>query len=128
MNAVMKKILLIDHHTKPCSQLHQMLELAGFDVISVGSGWVGLELAKSQHPDLILCEIDLPGLNGYELLEQLRATRSIAKTPLMFLTTKADLENRCMAIALGADDYLVKPIDRKALLIAIETQLNSAVR
>lgn len=123
-----KKILLIDHHAKSCFQLHQLLESAGFDVMSVGSGWVGLEMAKAQHPDLILCGIELPGLNGYEVLEQLRADRTIANTPFIFLTSKVDLESRCMAIALGADDYLVKPIDHKCLFIAIDTQLNSVVR
>jgi DNA-binding response OmpR family regulator len=116
-------ILVIEDDEVLRSNLVELLELEGFNVISAEDGLVGLMLAKEFNPDLILCDINIPQLDGYEVLTCLRADSRIAKTPFIFLTSETGLESRFRAQKLGANDYLTKPISIGKLMEAISTNL-----
>src|SRR5947208_2570246 len=118
-----KKILLIEDHAPMRENLILMLELEGFIVIWADDGLRGVELARSHIPDLILCDVMMPGLDGYEVLREIRSHPASAAIPLIFLTAKGEKLDVRTGMNLGADDYLVKPVAREDLLAAIGARL-----
>jgi DNA-binding NarL/FixJ family response regulator len=119
----MKKILVIEDHGPMRENLTLMLELEGFGVLSAGDGQGGLALAQSEAPDLVLCDVMMPGLDGYGVLRALRAEPKTAGIPLIFLTAKGERPDQRTGMELGADDYLVKPVVRQEVLAAISARL-----
>lgn len=117
-------ILIIEDNEILRSIIFEFLELENFNVISAGDGLAGLQLAKELKPDLIICDINMPYLDGYGVLKKLRQDSSIAKTPLIFLSSDADSIARWQALQLGANDYLIKPIKINHLLQVINNQLH----
>lgn len=117
------KILVIEDHTVMRENLVTLLELEGFQVASAETGQRGLELAKSTPPDLILCDVMLPCLDGYGVLERLRQHPATQRTPFIFLTAKGERADIRGGMNLGADDYLVKPVSQTELLEAIAARL-----
>jgi DNA-binding NarL/FixJ family response regulator len=101
-----------------------MLEMEGFSVMSAENGKRGLEVARKQGPDLILCDVMMPELDGYGVLHTLRADPATATIPFIFLTAKGEKIDLRTGMNLGADDYLVKPIGRDDLLAAIAARLH----
>ena len=119
-----KLILIIEDDQIFRAIIFDLLELENFNVISAQDGFLGLKLAKQFKPDLILCDINIPQLNGYGVLNRLREDSTIAKTPFIFLTSDSDTESRSQAMQLGANDYLTKPVKFSTLLDAIDNQFN----
>src|SRR5437762_2845068 len=118
-----KKILLIEDHAQMRENLILMLEMQGFAVLWADQGLRGLELARSAAPDLILCDVMMPGLDGHGVLQALRAEPPTATIPFIFLTAKGEKLDQRVGMNLGADDYLVKPVGKEDLLAAISARL-----
>jgi DNA-binding NarL/FixJ family response regulator len=117
------KILIIEDHAAMRDNLILMLEMEGYTVAWAEDGTRGLELARSQSPALILCDVMMRGLDGYGVLEALRADPATATIPFIFLTAKGEKVDQRTGMNLGADDYLVKPVARQELLAAIGARL-----
>ena len=118
-----KTILLIENDKLLRSNFSDLLELEGFNVLTAEDGWLALNLAKIVRPDLIISEINIPSLDGYELLQILRDRLKTVQTPFIFLTSESKEDGYARAKELGANDYLTKPVDSRELLAAINQQL-----
>ena len=113
-------ILLIEDDDMMRSTLFEILELEDFNVVSAGDGLLGLRLAKEMQPDLIICDLNIPLLNGYGVLQRLRESLTTANIPFIFLTCENNPENRQRAMQLGANSYLTKPVTISKLLDTIK--------
>ena len=119
----MKKILLIEDNTDVRENTAEILTLAQYKVITAENGKDGVQLALKENPDLIICDIMMPILDGHGVLHLLSKNESTAGIPFIFLTAKADRGDVRKGMAMGADDYLIKPFDDEDLLNAIEVRL-----
>jgi CheY-like chemotaxis protein len=117
------KILVIDDQDIIRANLVEILEAEGFDVLNVEDGRSGVQLARQHLPDLIICDIMMPELDGYGVLTELRRDLATATIPFIFLTARADRSDLRQGMNLGADDYVVKPFTRDELLQAVSTRL-----
>lgn len=122
----MKKVLVIEDEPAMRNNLREILELENFAPVVVVNGREGIAAAKRELPDLILCDVLMPELDGYELLAVLRADLRTAKIPFIFLTAKGEHADVRAGMNLGADDYLVKPVRVNDLLEAIAARLERA--
>ncbi|MBS3030569.1 MAG: EAL domain-containing protein [Dolichospermum sp. DET50] len=119
----MYKILIVEDELDIRENIQQILELKDFAAITAENGWQGLQMAQKHQPDLIVCDIMMPLLDGYGLLKTLRQDVATASIPFIFLTAKAEHADLRQAMKLGADDYLTKPFQLDELLQVISTQL-----
>ncbi|MBI1839859.1 MAG: response regulator transcription factor [Verrucomicrobia bacterium] len=117
------KILIIEDETSIRENLHDDLEMEGFSVLSTDNGAEGVETAQEEMPDLVLCDVMMPGMDGHAVLAALRGHKATARIPFIFLTAKGELEDLRAGMNLGADDYLIKPVKVHDLLAAIRTRL-----
>lgn len=122
----MKKILVIEDNLEIRENLCEILELADYDVISAENGKIGVEKAKAEFPDLILCDVMMPELDGFGVLKILNKTKGLNLVPVIFLTAKAEKEDLRKGMGLGAADYITKPFDDTELLEAIEIRLQKS--
>jgi CRP/FNR family transcriptional regulator, polysaccharide utilization system transcription regulator len=118
----MKKILLVEDNTEVRENTAEILELAGYDVLTAENGKVGVEKAVKESPDLIICDIMMPVLDGYGTLHMLSKNDKTAHIPFIFLTAKAERSDMRKGMEMGADDYITKPFDDIELLNAIESR------
>lgn len=119
----MKKILLIEDNKDMRENTAEILQLASYEVITAANGKEGVEMAQQQKPDLIVCDIMMPVLDGYGVLHMLSKNDETAAIPFVFLTAKAERSDLRKGMEMGADDYLTKPFDDIELLNAIESRL-----
>ncbi|MBC5796119.1 response regulator [Anabaena aphanizomenioides LEGE 00250] len=119
----MSLILVIEDETQILLNLQEILELAEFSVITAENGKIGLKLAKIKKPDLIICDIMMPEVDGYEVLTQLRQDPKCADIPFIFLTAKANRNDLRQGMGLGADDYISKPFETFEILEAVKARL-----
>lgn len=119
----MNKILVIEDELLVRENILERLEAEGFDILEAENGLVGVELALEKKPDLIICDVMMPEMDGYGVLSMLRQNSATATIPFIFLTAKADKVDVRQGMELGADDYLTKPFTRNELLGAISTRL-----
>ena len=119
----MQKILVIEDEDIIRENILDLLEAEKFRAKGAKNGRLGLEYARQEDFDLILCDVVMPELDGYEVLKTLRQNPSTATTPFIFLTAKGELTDFRTGMELGADDYLTKPFTRSELLQAIATRL-----
>ena len=124
----MKKILIIEDNTDVRENLQEILNLSGYEAVTAENGKIGVEKAQSFLPDLILCDIMMPELDGYGVLHILSRQAKTADIPFIFLTAKAEKEDFRKGMSLGADDYITKPFDDMALLQTIESRLQKSER
>jgi two-component system, sensor histidine kinase and response regulator len=117
------RILVIEDENDVRLNILEILSSGGFDSIDAENGFVGIQFAKEKCPDLILCDIKMPDLDGYEVLQSLRQDPSTAMIPFIFLTAKTEKADIRQGMNLGADDYLTKPFRRKELLDTIAARL-----
>lgn len=122
----MKKILLIEDDQIMRENTAEILELARYEVTTAPNGRLGSTLAKEVRPDLIICDIMMPELDGYGVLHILSKDPKTASIPFIFLTAKAEKSEIRKGMDLGADDYLTKPFEDTELLNAIESRLKKA--
>lgn len=120
----MKKILVIEDEPATLDNLVLMLEMEGFKLLSAPNGRNGVEVAKRELPDVILCDVSMPELDGHGVLEALRANPATVSIPFIFLTARGDKKDLRTGMNLGADDYLTKPASADEVLEAINTRLN----
>ncbi|MGZ3920417.1 MAG: response regulator transcription factor [Bacteroidia bacterium] len=118
----MKKILVIEDNLSIMENLVEFLQLAGFNVLAANCGIVGLELARKFQPDLIICDILMPGMNGYEVLTELSHFKK-CETPFIFSSSKAEPSDKTEGLALGAYDFIVKPYYMEELMEKINSCL-----
>jgi signal transduction histidine kinase len=119
----MTKILIIEDNASIRENILEMLIQQGFEVFEAENGQIGLELALKHLPDLILCDVIMPELDGYGVLEKLRQNSETATIPFIFLTALSDRIDARKAMELGADDYVTKPCSLKSILKAVNAQL-----
>lgn len=120
----MTKILIIEDELSVRNNLLRLLRAEGFDALAAEDGRAGVQVAQTHLPDLILCDIMMPNLDGYGVLDTLRKARETALIPFIFLSAKADRSDLRQGMELGADDYLTKPFTRSELLGAIAARLH----
>jgi len=119
----MSKIVLIEDNTEMRENIKEILELADYSVYSAENGKKGVELIKKEIPDLILCDIMMPELDGYGVLYLVSKNINTASIPFIFLTAKSERDDFRKGMNLGADDYITKPFDDTELLDSIEKRL-----
>ena len=119
----MTKIIVIEDEEHVRDILCEMLSAEQFEVIKSANGKIGIELAKEKLPDLIICDVMMPELDGYGVLEELRKNKYTQTIPFIFLTAKAAKQDLREGMDLGADDYLTKPFSRDSLLKAVNVRL-----
>lgn len=122
----MKKILLIEDNKAMRENTVEILELSHYKVISASNGKEGVELAQKELPDIIICDIMMPVLDGYGVLHMLSKIEETASIPFIFLTAKVEHSDFRKGMDLGADDYLTKPFDKFELLTAIESRIKKS--
>jgi CheY-like chemotaxis protein len=118
-----KKILVIEDEVFIRENLIELLEIEGFEAVGAENGFVGVRLAKDYQPDLILCDVMMPELDGYGVLEALRKDSATAMIPFMFLTASADRNNLQRIRDMGMNDYILKPFNVDKFLAAISNRL-----
>jgi CRP-like cAMP-binding protein/ActR/RegA family two-component response regulator len=122
----MKKILLIEDNKEMRENTAEILELANYNVFTAKNGKDGVELAQKERPDLIICDIMMPVLDGYGVLHLLAKNAETAGIPFIFLTAKAERGDFRKGMEMGADDYVTKPFDDIELLNAIESRMKKS--
>jgi CRP-like cAMP-binding protein/CheY-like chemotaxis protein len=116
-------VLLIEDNAEMAENISSILTLANYEVTTAANGKLGVNLAQKYHPDLILCDIMMPELDGYGVLHILNNDPNTASIPFIFLTAKADKNDFRTGMNLGADDYITKPFDGVDLLKVVEMRL-----
>lgn len=122
----MKKVLVIEDSREILENTAEILELSNYRVFTAENGKVGIEKALADKPDLILCDIMMPELDGYGVLHMVQSHPELQHTPFIFLTAKTDPADIRKGMSLGADDYIPKPFDPTDLLNAVEGRLKKA--
>ncbi|MCD6508061.1 response regulator [Candidatus Poribacteria bacterium] len=118
-----KKILLIDDEPEVIETVKFLLNLKNFDVVDARDGVEGLAKAREEKPDLILLDIMLPNMNGYEVCANLKRDPETSDIPVLFLTARDDTDSVMRAHRAGADDYIVKPFSTTILFNKIKRHL-----
>jgi signal transduction histidine kinase len=118
----MKKILVIDDTDFIREDIATTLQFEGYETMTAEDGLAGIEKAKTERPDLILCDVSMPRLDGFGALEQIRKTDGIRTVPFIFLTAKAEKADMRKGMELGANDYLTKPFTTDELINAVTAQ------
>lgn len=122
----MKKILLIEDEPEMRRNITTILRLEGFAPVAAENGRVGVQVATKEKPDLILCDVMMPELDGYGVIKTLHNEPATMNIPFIFLTAKGERTDVRSGMNLGADDYLTKPVDKGDLLRAIKMRLARA--
>lgn len=118
-----KRILVVDDVEKNTYIVSTILKSAGYTPFVANSGKQAIQIAETQHPDLMLLDINMPEMNGYEVCKYFKVTESIADIPIVFLTVHADAESIAKAFDTGAVDYLTKPFKKAELLARVKVHL-----
>jgi len=119
----MTKVLYIEDDAVLRENTAELLELSGFNVITAPNGKIGIEKAKNELPDIILCDIMMLGIDGYGVLEELSKCKSTHLIPFIFLSAKTERQDIRKGMNLGADDYITKPFTEEELLSAINSRI-----
>jgi len=116
----MAKILIVEDEKIILENLKDLLEMFGYECFTANNGFDGLKLGKTLFPDLIICDISLPGLNGFEVKNDLNSSEETAQIPFIYLTARAEKESKIQGLKLGAVEYIVKPFKINELVKAVE--------
>lgn len=118
-----KKIIVVEDHDLLLLAIRDILEVEGYSVITATDGIEALKIMEEVTPDLIVADIMMPRMNGYELFQAVRERPAWVPIPFIFLTAKAEKEDRLRGKAMGAEDYITKPFDPEELVIAVRAKL-----
>jgi DNA-binding NarL/FixJ family response regulator len=124
----MNKVLIIEDEEILRQNLRDILDLEGYEVKVAPNGMDGIELYNIEQPDLVLCDIKMPKMDGFDVLNTIRDLPGGLTTAFIFLSAKVEHDDIRSGMNLGADDYLLKPVNRKDLLSAIETRLKQRAK
>ncbi|MCP4002116.1 MAG: response regulator transcription factor [Gammaproteobacteria bacterium] len=116
-------LMLVDDDAQLATMLHDFMELHGFKVVMVGDGETALDRLAEIKPDLIILDVMLPGMNGFDVLEKLRQTQDL---PVIMLTARGEEQDRILGLMRGADDYLPKPFNPLELAVRVKAILKRA--
>lgn len=122
----MKTILVIEDEPEMLRNLLTILKLEGFYAIGAADGKEGVNAARNQKPDLVICDVMMPELDGHGVLRALRGNPAMAAIPFIFLSARGEKVDQRFGMNLGADDYLTKPVAREDLLAAVRARLRRA--
>jgi CheY-like chemotaxis protein len=122
----MPTILLIEDNKDIRENTAEILEMANYKVLTAPDGKIGVQLAEESHPDLIVCDVTMPVLDGYGVIHLLHKKEHLSNIPFIFLTAKAERADMRKGMDVGADDYITKPFDATDLLNAIECRLKKS--
>jgi len=122
----MARILIVDDSPTEVHVLKTMLEKNGFETLTAMSGEEGLEKARSERPDLVLMDIVMPGLNGFQATRQLTRDPETADIPVIIVTTKDQETDRIWGLRQGAKDYITKPVEERDLVAKVKAVLGAA--
>ncbi len=117
------KILIVEDDLDVAEMLNAYFRVQGYEVFTVNWGEDGVRSAQQVHPDLVILDIRLPDIDGYEVARRLRADRRTSDIPIIFLTEKRDRSDRLQGLELGADDYITKPFDVQELRLRVRNAL-----
>lgn len=126
MAQVPAQVLVVDDEPNILLSLEFLMQQAGFDVTTAEDGESALKQIDANRPDLLLLDISLPGISGFDVLGQLRATPATRDLPIIMLTAHGREIEREKGMALGADDYITKPFSTRALVEKVKTLLTEA--
>ena len=124
MPGITKKILVIEDSEELRDDITEMLSLEGFSILTAPNGKEGVDLAEKEHPQLIICDIRMPIMDGYDVLEYIRSHPTTMNIPFIFLTARTGRSEWREGMALGADDYLTKPFTAEELITSVNTRLD----
>jgi twitching motility two-component system response regulator PilH len=119
----MPRVLIVDDSPTEIHVIKTMLEKNGFDISTAESGEAGIEVAKSEKPDIILMDVVMPGLNGFQATRQLTNDPDTSSIPIIIVTTKNQETDRAWGLRQGAKDYLTKPVAEADLVAKINEYL-----
>ena len=122
------KILIVEDDLDVAEMLNAYFGVQGYDVVTVNWGEDGVKAGLSERPDLVILDIRLPDIDGYEVARRLRSDRRTKEIPIIFLTEKRDREDRLRGLELGADDYITKPFDVQELRLRVRNSLERTVQ
>lgn len=119
------KVLIAEDNPEMRQLARDILARTGLEVITAYDGISALDTAQKQLPDLVLLDIDMPGMNGFDVCARLKASDETAQIPILMVTAQNDVDNRVLGLGLGADDYLTKPYNPRELIARVETRLRA---
>jgi two-component system alkaline phosphatase synthesis response regulator PhoP len=122
-----EKILIVDEEIDASTALKVALEAEGYNVIEALDGYEGIRKAKSENPDVILLDIMMPGMDGFEVCQLLKADPVSMHIPIIMLTAKGEVDDKVEGLELGADDYVTKPFNLKELKARIRIVLRRGI-
>jgi DNA-binding NarL/FixJ family response regulator len=123
-----KKLLLIDDDPNLILLVKDYLEFRGYDVITAENGREALEILESSTPDMIICDVMMPEMDGYSLVSTIRSEPKTSWIPVLFLSAKGQSQDRVKGLNIGADVYMVKPFEPEELVAQVESSLKQASR
>jgi DNA-binding NarL/FixJ family response regulator len=123
-----KKLLLIDDDPNLILLVKDYLEFRGYEVITAENGREALEVLESATPDMIICDVMMPEMDGYSLVSTIRADPKTSWIPVLFLSAKGQSQDRVKGLNIGADVYMVKPFEPEELVAQVESSLKQASR
>lgn len=124
----MARILIVDDDARVCRMIEAVLKGLGHFVLVANNGTAALEEAARVLPDLMILDVMMPDLSGYEVCRRLRSSVRLANTPVIFLTARSMVNDRIEGFEAGADDYLVKPFDLRELELRVEALLRRTLK
>jgi DNA-binding response OmpR family regulator len=120
-----KRILIVEDDPAVLRAVSYMLEKEGYNVLTAMDGLTGLAKAKGENPDLLILDVMLPGIDGFEVCHRLRSEPQTAQLPILMLSAKGQAADKSMGLQVGANEYLTKPVERLVLLGKIEALLET---
>ena len=118
-----KKILLVDDSPTAILWQRQILEADQYEIVVATDGAEGVRLAKTEHPDLVLLDVMMPRMDGFEALREIRADDALRTTPILMVTTRSEMANVMQGYESGCNEYITKPVDRSELLMKVRSYL-----
>ena len=125
MKPTQAKVLIVDDEPTQLSLLHDALSYAGYEVLAATDGPTALDIATLVVPDLILTDVDMPGMDGYEVCRRLKDDRALRDVPVIFQTARVGVKEMAMGYAAGGADYVTKPFRLYELLAAVRAQIEA---
>ncbi len=124
----MEEVLIIEDKADLLEEIAEILNFEGYKVIKAKNGYEAIEVTQYKHPDFILCDIMMPGIDGFTVLEKIKANEAMNSVPFVFITAIDERASFRKGMELGAEDYLTKPFSRNELLAVLEVQKRKSLK